>query len=94
MATADRSNHPPAKPGLVAVRIPEETQNPQARGRARGAHALKVHVISLDIFTIMIYAGSVSPERGGQDAQADCPLPYNVYETRALTNISGKITER
>jgi len=34
----------------------------------RLAGAFRVHIIILDIFTIMIYAESVSPERGGQVA--------------------------
>jgi len=41
----------------------------------------------------MIYAGSVFPERGGRDAQATSLRPYDVYETRRLTKLSGKITE-
>ena len=75
------------------VQNPEATRNSQARDRTPAAHAFRVHIISLDIFTIMIYAGSVFPGCGGRDAQATSLLPYDVYETRALTNISGKITE-
>jgi len=77
----------------VRVQILDETQNLQPGDGTFGALTSKVHVISLDIFTIMIYAGSVFPERGGRDAPAGWPLPYDVYERRALTTISGKITE-
>ena len=87
--------------GFYPAPAGQDTCRPPLRGAgelsygagALGARTLKVHIISLDIFTIMIYAGSVFPERGGRDAQAGWPLPYDVYETRALTDISGKITE-
>ena len=51
------------------LKFPTKHRIPK-RGKGRQDRASKVHIISLDIFTIMIYAGSVSPERGGPDAQA------------------------